>query len=114
MCHKFNSQGLGLRILELMIPGPKIGGFNSRVAGLRVPLRFQVPGSGVSDPRVSGLRSQVPGSLVSGSQVPGSRVSESRVSGSQGPRSWVSGPDFRLCQVCQKFKSDYYSDHKKK
>ena len=109
MCHKFNSQGLGLRILELMIPGPKIGGFNSRVAGLRVPLRFPVPGSGVSDPRVSGLRSQ---SL--GSQVPGSRVSGSRVSGFQGPRSRNSVPDFRQCQICEKFKSDYYSDHKKK
>ena len=77
MYHKFNSQGLGLRILELMIPGLKIGGFNSRVPGFRVPLRSQVPESGVSDPRVSGLRSQGLGSQ-------GPRVSGLR---SQGPRS---------------------------
>ena len=70
MCHKFNSQGLGLRILELMIASPKSGGFNSRVPVLRVPLRFRVPGS-----------------RVSGYQGPGS----------QGPRSRVSAPDFRLC-----------------
>ena len=71
--------------MELMIPGPKIGGFNSRVAGLRVLLRFQVLGSGVSDPRVSGLR--VTGFWVSGSQVPGPRVSSLRVPGLR-----VSGP----------------------
>ena len=64
MCHKFNSQGPGLRILELMIVGPKSEGFNSRVPGLRVPLRSQVPGSRVSGPRVSGLR-------VTGLWVPG-------------------------------------------
>ena len=56
MCHKFNSQGLGLRILELMIASPKSGGFSSRVLGLRVPLRSQVPGSRVLGPRVSGSR----------------------------------------------------------
>ena len=32
MCHEFSSQGLGLRILELMIAGPKSGGL--RVPGL--------------------------------------------------------------------------------
>ena len=37
MCLKSNSQGLGLKILELMIAGPKSGGFNSRVPGLRSP-----------------------------------------------------------------------------
>ena len=47
MCHKFNSQGLGLRILELMIASPKSRGFNSRV-----PLRSRVSGS-------SGFGSQV-------------------------------------------------------
>ena len=59
MCHKFNSQGLGLRILELMIASPKSGGFNSKVPILRVPLRSQVSGSRVSGSRVSGLGSQV-------------------------------------------------------
>ena len=68
MCHKFNSQGLGLKILELMVAGPKSGGFN--------------PGSRVSGLKVSGLRSQGLGSQGPGSQVSGPR--------SQGPR--VSGP----------------------
>ena len=74
MCHKFNSQGLGLKILELMIASPKPGGFNSRI-----PLRSQVPGFG----------SQVPRSRVSGLRVPGSWVSWSQGAGSKGPR--VSG-----------------------
>ena len=47
-----------------MIVGPKSEGFNSRVSGLRVPLRSHVPGSRVSGLRVTGLR--VPGL---GSQV---------------------------------------------
>ena len=89
MCHKFNSQGLGLRILELIIAGPKSGGFSSRVPDLRSQgLGSQVPGSRISGPRVSSLR--VPGlrSQGLGSQDPGS----------QGPRFRVSGPDFRLCR----------------
>ena len=106
MCHKFNSQGLGLRILELMIAGPKSGGFNSRVPGLRsqgLGLRSQglrVPGSRISGPwvsglRVPGLRSQGLGSQDPGSQGPGCQVPGSRVSGFQ---SRVSGSDFRLCR----------------
>ena len=73
MCHKFNSQGLGLKILELMVAGPKSGGFN--------------PGSRVSGLKVSGLRSQGLGSQGPGSRVPGLRARGSR----------VPGPDFRLC-----------------
>ena len=69
MCHKFNSQGLGLKILELMIASPKPGGFNSRI-----PLRSQVPGFG---------------SQVTRSRVSGSWVSWSQGAGSKGPR--VSG-----------------------
>ena len=60
MCHKLNSQGLGLRILELMIASPKSGGFNSRVLGLRVP-GFRVSetqGLGSQGPRVLGRVSQ--------------------------------------------------------
>ena len=53
MCLKSNSQGFGLRILELVIAGPKPEGFDSRVPGLRS----------------QGLGSQVPGSWVSGSRV---------------------------------------------
>ena len=83
MCHKFNSQGLGLTILEL--EGPKSGGFNSRIPGLKVSgLRSQVSVLRVSSLRVLGLRSQ-----DLGSQSPGS----------QGPRSRVSDPDFRLCRL---------------
>ena len=83
MCYKFNSQGLGLRILELA--GPKSGGFNSRIPGLRVSgLRSQVSVLRVSSLSVLGLRSQ---GLMS--QSPGS----------QDPRSRVSDPDFRLCRL---------------
>ena len=96
LCHKFNFEGPGLRILQLMIASPNSEGFNSRVPGLRVPLRFRVSGPMVSglrvpDLRILGLRSQGPGSQGPRSQVPWSR--------SQGPRSRISGPDFRLCQI---------------
>ena len=64
MCLKSNSQGPGLRILELMIAGPTSGGFNSRVPGLRV-LGFRSPGL-----RVPGSESP----LVSGSRVSRSQV----------------------------------------
>ena len=60
MCHKFNSQGLGLRILELMIASPKSGNFNSGVPVLRVPLRFQVPGSRVSGSQGPRSRASAP------------------------------------------------------
>ena len=69
--HKFNSQGPALRILGLRVAISKAQGPISRVLCVRVP------GSWVSESRVSG--SLVLGSLVSGL------------------RSWVSGPDFTLC-----------------
>ena len=72
-CHKFNSQGLALRILGLMVICPKFQGPISRVLCVRVPC-----------PRF-------PESQSHGSQ--GLRP------GSQGPGSQVSGPDFRLCQL---------------
>ena len=60
MCYEFNSQGLGLRILELMIAGPKSEGFNFRVSGLRFQgLGSQGPGSQVLGLRVPGLGSNV-------------------------------------------------------
>ena len=98
MCHKFNSQGPGLRILELMIAGPKSAGFSSRVPGFRSQgLGPQVPGSQgfqVSDLRSQGLGPQVSGSRLSGSRVSGSQVSGPRVLGLRVPHVMV--PSLRV------------------
>ena len=85
LCHKFNSQGPALRILDLRVANSKSQGSSSGVLGVRVP----VPGSWVSESRVIGswsTSSQIPESLVPGPRVPGSRVSMSQELGSQCPR----------------------------
>ena len=76
-CHKFNSQGPALRILDLRVSIPKPQRPSCRVLGVRA-----------SCPRVP-----VPRSWVSGFQSPESQgltVPQSRVSGFQGLRVLVS------------------------
>ena len=88
LCHKFNSQGPTLRILDLRVANPKSQGPSSGVLGVRVlclrVLEPQVPDSRVS--RSQGIKSQCP--WVSGISVLGSQV---------------SGPDFKLCLTKQLF-----------
>ena len=84
MCHKFNSQGPALRILDLRVVNSKYQGPSSGIVGIRVPV----------------LGSWVSGPCVLGSQSPRSQIPRVPGPGSQGPRvsslsvlwSWISGP----------------------
>ena len=69
MCHKFNPQGPGLKVLALRVVCPKSQGpiLGSWVPGSHLPWSWvPCPGSQVLRPQGQGLGSQVPGSQVSG------------------------------------------------
>ena len=83
MCHKFNSQGPALRILDLRVANAKSQGPSFRVLGVRVP----VLGSQVSESQ--GLESQCP-------WVPGLRILGRMVPGLRGPGSQVLILDYAL------------------
>ena len=98
LCHKFNSQGLALRILGLRVASPKFQGSSSRVLGVRIPCsKVPVPGFQFQGPVCQSPR--VPESQSPSLRVPGLRVLGLRVLGlrNQGPGFQVSDPDFRLC-----------------